>query len=186
MIGRLIDGFDRSAHRDNTVIILWSDHGWTLGEKEHWRKFALWEEPTRSPLLVIAPGVTKPNAVCRRPVDLMSVYPTLCDLCGLETPKHVQGRSLRPLLADPEAKWDGAAMTTYLFGNHAVRTERWRYIHYADGGEELYDHEADPREWTNIAGEAKFADVKKDLAKWLPTDARPDAGRKAKKKKKKQ
>ncbi|HVK09764.1 MAG TPA: sulfatase [Gemmataceae bacterium] len=181
MIGRLMNGFDKSPYRDNTVIVLWGDHGWHLGEKEHWRKFALWEEATRSPLVVVAPGVTKPGSVCERPVDFMSLYPTLCDLCGLETPAHVQGQSLRPLLANPAAKWDRPAVTTYQRNNHAVRTERWRYIRYADGGEELYDHDTDPREWTNLATDSKFAGVKKDLARLLPTENRPDAGVKKKK-----
>ena len=180
MIGRLIDGFDKSPDRDNTVIVLWSDHGWHLGEKEHWRKFALWEEATRSPLLIVAPGVTKPGTVCERPVDFMSLYPTLCDLCGLDVPTHIQGKSIKPLLADPAARWDDPAVTTYLHDNHAVRSERWRYIRYADGGEELYDHDADPHEWTNLAANPKFADVKKELAKWFPKENKPDAGRKKK------
>ena len=177
-IGRLIDGFDRSAYRDNTIVVLWSDHGWHLGEKFHWRKFALWEQATRSPLIYVVPGVTKPGTVCHRTIDLMTIYPTLCDLCGLKTPEHVQGKSIRPLLANPDAAWDEPAVTTYLLRNHAVRTERWRYIRYANGDEELYDHDADPREWKNLAGDAKFADVKRDLARWFPKDNRPDAGKK--------
>lgn len=178
MVGRLLDEFDKSPYRDNTIVVLWSDHGWHLGEKEHWRKFALWEEATRSPLLFVVPGMTKPGSVCHRTIDFMSLYPTLCDLCGLETPKHVQGKSIKHLLADPNGKWDEAAVTTYLFQNHTVRTERWRYIRYADGSEELYDHNADPHEWTNLAKETRFAEVKKDLSKWLPTQNAPDLGRK--------
>ena len=177
-IGRLIDGFDKSAHAKNTVVILWSDHGWHLGEKFHWRKFALWEQATRAPLVYVVPGVTKPGTVCHRPVDFMSIYPTLCDLCGLPTPKHVQGKSIKPLLADPNAKWDEPAVTTYLFQNHTVRTEKWRYIRYANGDEELYDHDADPLEWKNLASTPQANDVKKDLARWLPQENVPDAGRK--------
>lgn len=177
MVGRLIDGLDRSAYQDNTIIVLWSDHGWHLGEKRHWRKFALWEEATRSPLLFVVPGLTRPGGSCERTVDLMSIYPTLCDLTGLPTPKHVEGPSLRPLLADPTAAWDRPAITTYRRGNHAIRTERWRYIRYADGSEELYDHDADPREWTNLAKDPKVADVKAGLAKRLPTENKPEAGR---------
>ncbi|OWK46492.1 sulfatase [Fimbriiglobus ruber] len=180
MVGRLIDEFDKSAYRDNTVVVLWSDHGWHLGEKEHWRKFALWEEATRSPAVYIVPGLTKPGTVCERTVDHMSLYPTLCDLCGLDTPKHVQGKSIKSLLGDPAAPWADPAVTTYLHNNHAVRTEKWRYIRYADGSEELYDHAADPHEWTNLATAEKYAGVKKDLAKWLPTENKPDAGKKGK------
>lgn len=178
MVGRLIEALDRSPHKDNTIICLWSDHGWHLGEKQHWRKFALWEEATRSPFLIVAPGITKPGGACGRTVDYMSVYPTLCDLCGIATPKHVQGPSLKPLLLDPGSQWDRPAVTTYLHNNHAIRTEKWRYIRYADGSEELYDHDADPHEWTNLAGDEKYATVKRDLKKHLPTENKPDAGAK--------
>ncbi len=183
-VGRLLDGFDQSAYKDNTIICFWSDHGWHLGEKEHWRKFALWEEATRSPLIFVAPGVTKPGTVCQRTVDFMSLYPTLCDLCGLATPKHVQGVSIRTLLSQPESSWERPALTTFQFNNHAVRTERWRYIRYANGDEELYDHETDPNEWSNLAKEGKYADLKKDLAKWLPTENKVEPGGEAAKKRK--
>jgi arylsulfatase A-like enzyme len=123
---------------------LWGDHGWHLGEKQHWRKFALWEEATRAPFVWVVPGVTEPGGVCPRPVDFMSVYPTLLDLCKLPRPGHVTAESIRPLLANPNRKWRGPAITTFKQNNHAIRTERWRYIRYADGGEELYDHRADP------------------------------------------
>ena len=108
----------------------------------------------------------------------MGIYPTLTDLWGLPTPGHVEGRSLRQLLEDPTAPWDHPALTTYRYRNHAVRTEGWRYIRYANGDEELYDHDADPREWKNLAGDSKFAEVKTDLAAWLPKENKPDAGTK--------
>jgi arylsulfatase A-like enzyme len=177
-IGRLLDAYDKSPQRDNTLIVFWGDHGWHLGEKEHWRKFALWEEATRAPLIWVVPGVTRPNGVCGRSVDFMTVYPTLCDLCGLTRPAHLVGQSIRPLLADPRAAWSQPAVTTFRRNNHAIRTERWRYIRYADGGEELYDHDADPYEWTNLAGKPEFAGVKRELGKWLPKDNIPESGRK--------
>lgn len=174
MIGRLIEALDRSPLRDNTIICLWSDHGWSLGEKQHWRKFALWEEQTRSPMIWVAPGVTRAGGVSARPVDLMSVYPTLCDLAGIGIPAHVEGQNIRPLLADPAARWDQPAVSTYLFKNHAIRTEEWRYIRYHDGGEELYNERDDPNEWRNLAGDPAHQAVKEKLAGWLPKNDHPD------------
>jgi arylsulfatase A-like enzyme len=168
MIGRLLDGFDKSPSKDNTVVILWSDHGWHLGEKQHWRKFALWEEATRAPFLIAAPGVTKPGTICDRTIDYMSIYPTLCELAGIPIPKHVEGVSIKPLLVDPKTRWDRPAITTHGYQNHAVRTEAYRYIHYANGDEELYDEKADPLEWKNLAADSNYASVKKELAQWLP------------------
>jgi arylsulfatase A-like enzyme len=174
MIGRLVDALDKSAYRDNTIIVLWGDHGWHLGEKEHWRKFALWEEATRAPLIWVVPGLTQPEKVCERTVDFMSIYPTLTDLCGIPTPQHVEGKSIRPLLADPQAAWDTPALTTHGRGNHAVRSEGWRFIRYAGGGEELYDEAADPYEWKNLAGDSDLAARKSELARFFPTKNVPD------------
>ncbi|MBN1421091.1 MAG: sulfatase [Planctomycetes bacterium] len=172
-VGRVIDALDESAYRDDTIVVLWGDNGFHLGEKLHWRKFALWEESTRVPFIWVAPGVTAKGGACRRPVDFMSVYPTLCDLAGVPIPSHVEGVSIRPLLADPAAAWDRPAITTFPLNCHAIRTEAWRYIRYADGGEELYDEAKDPFEWTNLAGKPEFAAVKADLAKFLPKANRP-------------
>lgn len=179
-IGRLLDAFEKSAYKDNTIIVLWGDHGWHLGEKNHWRKFALWEEATRTPFIWVAPGVTKPGSVCDRTVDFMSIYPTLCDLVGIVRPAHVEGHSLKPLLADPKAVWEQPALTTYLFNNHSVRSEGWRYIRYANGDEELYDETKDPNEYRNLATSPEAAAKKTELAKFLPTTNQPDiAGGKA-------
>jgi arylsulfatase A-like enzyme len=169
MIGRLMDAFDKSPYRDNTIIVFWGDHGWHLGEKQHWRKFALWEEATRAPLFFVVPGVTKPNGVSPRTVDFMCIYPTLCELCGLDRPEHVEGVSVVPLLKDPQAAWDTPALTTHGEQNHAVRSEKWRYIRYANGDEELYDEVADPLEWKNLAGDSKYSEIKSQLARWMPT-----------------
>jgi arylsulfatase A-like enzyme len=174
MIGRLIDALDRSSDRDNTIVVFWGDHGWHLGEKQHWRKFALWEEATRAPLIWIVPGVTRANSVCDRTVDFMSIYPTLTEVCGIDTPKHVEGRCIRMLLADPDARWEVPALTTFGLGNHAVRDAGWRYIRYASGDDELYDEQADPYEWKNLARDPRFAAKKADLARHLPSSNHPD------------
>ncbi len=173
-LGRLLDALDRSPARDNTIIVFWGDHGWSFGEKHHWRKFALWEEPTRAPLVWVAPGVTKPGTVCARTVDFMTIYPTLCELAGLPLPKHVNGPSAVALLRDPQSAWPHPAITTHGYLNHTVRTEQWRYIRYANGGEELYDEVKDPYEWTNLAKPGgQNADVMKRLGESLPKENKP-------------
>jgi arylsulfatase A-like enzyme len=121
----------------------------------------------------VAPGVTKAGGVCERTVDFMSIYPTLTDLAGIATPAHVEGKSIRTLLADPLAPWSQPAVTTFGYGNHAARSEGWRYIRYASGDEELYDEATDPYEWTNLAGEAKYDQHKTELAKSFPAGGAP-------------
>lgn len=174
-IGRVLDALNASPYRDNTIVVLFGDHGWNLGEKHHWRKFSLWEESTRAPLIWVAPGVTKPGGKSDRTVDFMSIYPTLSELCGLPLPPHVQDPSIRQLLADPSATWDHPALTTHEYGNHAVRTADWRYIRYRDGGEELYDKRNDPYEWTNLAADPKYGQVKAKLASVFPKVNTPRA-----------
>ncbi|MGD9858130.1 MAG: sulfatase-like hydrolase/transferase, partial [Planctomycetaceae bacterium] len=174
-IGRLIDALDAGPYKDNTIICLWSDHGWHLGEKEHWRKFALWEEATKAPMIWVVPGVTQPEGVCAQPVDYLNVYPTLIDLCALPGSGQQEGVSLRALLADPGAAWDRPAITTHGMNNHAVRSQDFRYIRYADGSEELYDHRTDEMEWRNLANDPQFAQTKAALAAWLPAKNAPEA-----------
>lgn len=181
-VGRLLAALDASPNAKNTVVVLWTDHGWHLGEKKHWRKFALWEEATRTPLIFVAPkgspglaqGTTAGTRI-EKPVSLLDIYPTLVDLCGLPARSGLSGQSLVPLLADPDAEWERPAITTHGRLNHAVRSERWRYIRYADGSEELYDHQSDPMEYTNLAGRAELAEVQKQLAAWLPKENAPNA-----------
>jgi len=175
-IGRLLDAFEKSAYKNNTIICFWCDHGWHLGEKHHWRKFALWEEATRSPLIWVVPGVTKPGSVCQRTVDFMTIYPTMCEVCGIPAPAHVEGKSIRALLSDPGVVRDEPAVTTYKFKNHTVRTEDWRLIRYENGDEEFYDEKADPNEWTNLATNPKYAEQKARLAKLLPDHNHEDIG----------
>jgi len=176
-IGRVLDALDHSQYADNTMIVFWTDHGWHLGEKQHWRKFALWEEATRTPLIVVGPGV-RPDSRCDRPVNLLDIYPTLIELCGLSPRDQLEGTSLTPLLADPSAEWNRPSLTTHGRQNHALRSDRYRYIRYADGSEELYDHTRDPAEWNNLAQDSKYDEVKHDLAKWLPQRNVPEFGQK--------
>jgi len=172
-VGRLLDALDKSPIADNTIIVLWGDHGWSLGEKKHFRKFALWEEPTQMPYIWVVPGVTKAGTRSSSPVDLMSVYPTLCELAGLNIPDTVEGVSITPLFENPERHWGVPAITTHDRGNHAVRSDRWRYIRYANGDEELYDHSKDPHEWTNLASDPELGHVKNRLSVWLPNQEVP-------------
>jgi arylsulfatase A-like enzyme len=173
-VGRLLDALEKSPYKDNTIVCLWSDHGWSLGEKEHWRKFALWEEPTRTVFIWKVPGLTPAGVASPRPVDYMSIYPTMCALTGVKLPAHVEGLDISPLLKNPTAPWETPALTTWLKGNHALRTEQWRYIRYADGSEELYNHDNDPYEWTNVASDPKFAEIKAGLAKHFPQNNAAD------------
>jgi arylsulfatase A-like enzyme len=169
MIGKIIKALDKSPHRNNTIIVLWSDHGFHLGEKEHFEKFALWEKTTHIPFIIIVPGITNPGTIIDKPVDMTTIYPTLSELCGLDIPEHADGFSLVPLLKDKSVNIPPALMT-YMKGNHAVRTERWRYIQYADGTEELYDHEKDPNEWYNIALKKENQAIIKNLKKFIPKE----------------
>ncbi|BCX47563.1 iduronate-2-sulfatase [Haloferula helveola] len=179
-VGRLLDALEKSPHRDNTIVVLWSDHGWSLGEKKHWRKFALWEEPTRTVFIWSAPGVTKAGTKCDRPVDLMSVYPTLCSLASIEKPSHLEGQDITPLLRDPGATWEHPAITTHGRGNHAVRSGSHRYIRYANGDRELYDHRDDPYEWTNLAKNKESAKLIKEFDALLPEKEASESRKKSK------
>ncbi len=180
MLGRLLDALDQSGHKDNTIVIVWSDHGWQLGEKQHWRKFALWENVCRSVLMIHVPrnisrlpDGSKDGAACARPVSLQNIYPTLVDLCNLKNEQKIDGQSLRPLLKSPNAKWDHVAISTYDFGEFSVRDDRYRYTIYIDESEELYDLSRDPHEWKNLADETAYADIKNRLAGKIPKNPAP-------------
>ncbi len=175
MVGRLLDALKRTERVEDTIIVLWSDHGWHLGEKHRWRKQTLWEETTRVPLIIVAPGVTTPGTRSARAVSLVDIYPTLAELTGIAAPENLDGVSLKPLLEDPDMAWDRSALSTNEFGNHAVRSERYRYIRYYNGNEELYDHERDPGEWANLATNPAYDEIKVELAKWMPVSEAEDA-----------
>jgi len=174
-LGKVLEAFDASTHKDNTTVILWSDHGWHLGEKLHWRKFALWEEATHNVMMINSPGLTKPRSRCDQAVELMDIHPTLVDICGLAPRNELEGTSLRSLLENPALERECPALTSQGLGNHAIRNEKWRYIRYRDGTEELYDHENDPLEWTNLAGEPQHDGKKIELARWLPKTDAPES-----------
>lgn len=148
----------------NTVVVVWSDHGWHLGEKEHWRKHTLWEEATRVPLLVAGPGVETPGRTVTEAVSLLDLFPTLIDLAGIPVPADtglpgvpaLQGRSLRPLLTGEAGAWAPVALTE-LGRSFAIRDDHLRYIRYRDASEELYDHRVDPHEFTNLADDVDYA-----------------------------
>ncbi len=183
-VGRLLQGLEDSPRADRTIVVWWTDHGWHLGEKQHWRKFALWEDATRTSMAIAAPGVTEPGSRCGAPVDYTSVFPTLCELAGLEVPDHVSGPSLLPLLKEPDTDWEHVAICTHGRRNHAVIDNRYRYIRYADNTEELYDHQSDPREWNNLANEDGLVKIKQRLAAYLPAPASEVAPTQASKQKK--
>ena len=168
MIGKVLDALDSGPHAENTIVCLWSDHGWHLGEKERWHKSTHWEEATRVPLIFSVPGLTDPGSKTARPASLVDLYPTLVELCGLEPNPDLDGVSLVPQLRDPKAPRKRPAITTRAGRDHSARSEHWRYIRYADGSEELYDHRNDPNEWKNLAGDASTDKVRKELAAWLP------------------
>jgi arylsulfatase A-like enzyme len=166
-VGRVLDALKGIGAAENTVVVLWSDNGWHLGEKGMTGKTSLWERSTHVPLIFAGPGVAK-AAKCRQPGELLDMYPTLVELCGLPAKEGLEGHSLVPQLKNSKANRPWPAITTHNIANHSVRSERWRYIRYADGSEELYDMRADPNEWTNLAGDSKYEKVIREHARWLP------------------
>jgi arylsulfatase A-like enzyme len=176
-LGQLFDALEKSKYADNTIVMLWGDHGWHLGEKMKYGKTDLWEESCRVPFIVKAPGVTpKKGGVSNGVVNLIDMYPTLTELCGLPPNKENDGRSFAKLLAKPNMKWDEATLSTYQFKNHSLTDGRYRYTWYggrANGAEELYDHSVDPLEHTNLATNPKFKGEMDRLKKYLPTHHEP-------------
>jgi uncharacterized sulfatase len=175
-VGKVLAALDRLQLADHTVVVVFGDHGWSLGEHGQWQKQLLFDEVARVPLIIALPNA-KVTGVSPRTVELLDLYPTLADLCGLKAPARVEGTSLRPLLENPRAAWNKPALTQVVrdrggkrLMGYSVRTERWRYTEWDHGreGTELYDHDADPHEWNNLAKEEKFSGAVQELKRLLP------------------
>jgi iduronate 2-sulfatase len=172
-VGRVIAALDRLGLADNTVIVFTSDHGYHMGEHGLWQKMSLFEESARVPLLIVAPGVTKPGTVARSPVSQVDLYPTLAELCGVKTPANLQGQSLVTMLANPAVTGRGWALTQVTRGEkvfgYTLRTARWRYTEWDQGnrGRELYDHDTDPQELKNLAAVSAHAETVASLSTQL-------------------
>jgi iduronate 2-sulfatase len=174
-VGRVIGALDRLGLANNTIIVFTSDHGYHMGEHGLWQKMSLFEESSRVPLLIVAPGVTKPGTVAKSPVSQVDLYPTLAELCSVKTPANLQGQSLVPMLRDTSVTGRGWALTQVTRGNqlfgYTLRTARWRYTEWDEGnrGRELYDHDADPREQKNLAAVSAHAESVATLSAQLRT-----------------
>lgn len=172
-IGKVLDALDRLQLADRTIVVLWGDHGWHLGEHGLWQKMSLYEESARVPLLIFVPGLKAPGQSSARIVETIDIYPTLADYAGLAAPKNLAGKSLRPLLESPRAEWPRPAFTQVTRGNgqngiimgYTVRTEKWRYTEWdeAKKGMELYDHERDAEEHINLANDSKHDKVVEEM-----------------------
>lgn len=166
-IGRLIDALDNSSYADNTVIVLWSDHGYRLGEKGTFAKHALWNSATNAPLFFAAPQLPK-GKIIDTPVEMLSIYPTLLELCGLPAYERNEGISLVPLMQDKEMDETYVAITTFGMNNHTIKSDKFRYIQYEDGGEEFYDHRYDKNEFANQAENPEYRKEIERLKRYLP------------------
>jgi arylsulfatase A-like enzyme len=173
-VGRIIEALDKSPYRDNTTIVLWGDNGWHLGEKEHWGKFAGWEESTKIPLILVPPqkirGDYQKDVECNQPVSLIDLYPTIMEINNIPVRNNLDGKSLLPIMMDPDQKVQDHIISTFGRGNHSIRTENWRYIRYYDGSEELYNLKKDPNEFQNLVGNNKYSKIKNDLKEKMPNE----------------
>ncbi len=169
-VGRVLEALAESGRADSTIVVLWSDHGFLLGEHFAWRKGALFDEGLIVALIFHVPGLTRPG-VCKRPVDSIDIFPTLFDLCGVPMPKGIQGISMKPLLADPSRPWRKGAISSSGSRGRSIRTERFRYSEYGGADQaELYDHKTDPGEFTNVVKGPKHADTVAELSRLLRAD----------------
>jgi arylsulfatase A-like enzyme len=170
-VARVLTALRQSPHADNTVVCLWSDHGWHLGEKAISGKNSLWEPSTRVPVIFAGPGIQP--GVCDQPAELLDIYPTLAELAGLDAPEEVDGISLVPQIKDPKTKRTRPAITEHNPGNLGIRDERYRFIQYADGSEELYDLKTDPEEHTNLIGDDQYSEIASRLRSFIPDTIAP-------------
>jgi arylsulfatase A-like enzyme len=166
-VGKLLDALDNSPYKDNTYIVLYTDHGFHQGEKERFAKRSLWEDGTRTPMIIYGPGIMK-GGVCSKPTQLLDIYPTLLELSGLKSDPKLEGNSLVPLLKNPQADWPYMARTSFGPGNYAIVSEHYRYICYNDGSEEFYDRTKDPDEWHNIISNPEYAAIIKKHRAQVP------------------
>ena len=173
-VGKLLDALDASPFAENTLIVLWTDHGYHLGEKGRFAKQSLWAQSSRVPL-IIAGSAIEANRKTNAPVQLLDLYPTLVDLLGLPANPQNEGHSLRPLLEATETEWPHVAITTYGPNNHAIQTATHRYIQYEDGSTELYDHREDLNEWENVAGDRSSQETVNRLREFIPNLNAPNA-----------
>jgi len=182
-VGQVLDALEKSKYADNTIVVIWGDHGWHLGEKLRFRKATLWAESTRLPLTIYVPGM-KARQDCPRLVNLMDLYPTLIELCGLPAKAEIDGRSIAPLLRDPKLPWPYPSITVMGEGNASVRDERWYFIRYSEGTEEFYDMQRDPMQWTNLAASKapEILSQKARLAASFPASFAPSVVKDAKSK----
>ncbi len=165
-VGEVLKALEKSPYAENTIVVLWSDHGYHLGEKNTTQKHSLWQRATHVPMVIAGPGI-EPGQ-CDRPVGLIDLFPTLADLTSGPSMAAWEGRSLKPLLREPKSTWPHPVITTWQGMNVAVQGERFRYIRYDDGSEELYDHHTDLNEWKNLAGVAEYEPVIERLKAALP------------------
>ncbi len=168
-IGRLLSELKKNGLDENTIVILVSDHGQNLGEKKNWRKMCLWEESTKVPMAFRIPGITN-GAQNSSPASLLDVYPTLMDLTGQMKPDHLMGKSLISIIKNPDEMSEEPVITTWLYKNHSVRSEKYRYTMYRDGSEEFFDHEKDPQEHINLIGSRDYLEIIVWHKKYLPTE----------------
>ncbi|MCW5962555.1 MAG: sulfatase [Bryobacterales bacterium] len=166
LFGRVLAALESGPHAEDTIVVLWSDNGFHLGEKQRFHKSTLWERACRVPLVVAAPWL-KPGIVdC--PVSLLDLYPTLTTLCGLPKPPAMDGQDLGPLIANPKQRTRRLVLTGFRPGNYAVSDGTWRYLRYHDGGEELYRLTDDSNEWNNLASDPRYRGRIRAMARALP------------------